>query len=303
MELKFKVPVSKAQELAKDIRLLAKTGKDSFSRYLYTPIDRAGWHSDASGQSARKIMERLENEARDDSYIHTIGPRCKRLICTAMDESLSALGDSSIFFLEKMQLHVAISASPEAIEFAEIIAKPMTDFRNLCSQKNEALFREKVSRLGADELKLAMEPVRLEANAEKVRIDTEIRRLYDNILIASKYNNLQKCRKVLSTYIVRYCDDPTYAAADVEKLMTALDRREDGFSAEMNSMIAIELYYQITRAVLGGDVAAAIQGIRKYGYIFGGDTAAKYFYDIDRLERILYQMITDKGLWNNLKQR
>ena len=213
MELKFKVPVSKAQELAKDIRLLAKTGKDSFSRYLYTPIDRAGWRSDSSGQSARKIMERLENESRDESYIHTIGPRCKRLICAAMGESLSALGDSSIFFLEKMQLHVAISASPEAIEFADIISKPMTDFRNRCSQKNEVLFREKVSRLDADELKLAMEPVRLEANTEKVRIDTEIRRLYDNILIASKYNNLPKCRKILSTYIVRYCDDPAYAAA------------------------------------------------------------------------------------------
>ena len=42
MELKFKVPVSKAQELAKDIRLLARTGKDAFSRYLYSPIDRAG---------------------------------------------------------------------------------------------------------------------------------------------------------------------------------------------------------------------------------------------------------------------
>ena len=303
MELKFKVPVSKAQELVKDIRLLAKTGKDSFSRYLYTPIENAGWHSDSSGQSARRIMERLENESKDESYIHTIGPRCKRLICSAMGESLSALGDSSIFFLEKMQLHVSISASPEAIEFADIISKPMTDFRNRCSQKNEVLFREKVSRLDADELKLAMEPVRLEANTEKVRIDTEIRRLYDNILIASKYNNIPKCRKILSTYIVRYCDDPSYAGADVEKLVTALGKRENGFKAELDSSIAIDLYYQITRAVLGGDISTAIQGIRKYGYIFSGDSSAKYFFDIDRLERILYQMITEKGLWNNLKER
>jgi hypothetical protein len=303
MELKFKVPVSRAQELVKDIRLLAKTGKDTFSRYLYTPIDRAGWRSDAQGQNARKMMERLENESADESYIHTIGPRCKRLISAAMSESLSALGDSSIFFLEKMQTHIKISASPEAIEFVEIIADPMSEFRGFCSQKNEVLFREKIGQLGADELKQAMDPVRLEANAEKVRIDAEIRHLYDNILIASKYNNLPKCRKVLSTYIVRYCDDPAYATQDVEKLMNALNKREEGFSAEMNATIAIELYYQITRAVLGGDIASAIQGIRKYGYIFGGDTATKYFYDIDRLERILYQMITDKGLWNQLKQR
>ena len=154
-----------------------------------------------------------------------------------------------------------------------------------------------------ERFKLAMEPVRLEANADKVRIDAEIRRLYDHVLIASKYNNIPKCQKILSTYIVRYCDNPTYAGGDVEKLIAALGKRENGFKAELDSSIAIELYYQITRAVLGGDIPSAIQGIRKYGYIFGGDTAAKYFYDIDRLERILYQMITEKGLWNNLKER
>jgi hypothetical protein len=237
----------------------------------------------------------------DESYLHTIGPRCKRLISASMSESLSALGDSSIFFLDKMQLHVKISASPEAIEFAEILSTPLGEFRKKLGQRTESAFREEIGRLKTEELISVIEPVKLETNADKIRIGAEIRRLYDNILIASKYNNLPKCRKILSTYIMMFCDDPEYAQNDVTNLISALNKREAGFDTEMNTTIAIELYYQITRAVLGGDIQSAIQWIRKYGYIFGGDTETKHFYDIDRLERILYQMITDKGLWDTLK--
>lgn len=303
MQTKLKVPVTQAQELIKEIRLCAKSGKGTFSHYVYKPLSEAGWRGGHHDGSIRKLLERINIESDDPSFLHTVAPRCKRLICHSMEENLSALGDASIFFLEKMQLHVSISASPESIEFINIISPSLSHFQTLHSQKSELLFRNAIKGVDPSELKTVMEPVKLENTAEKIKIDGTIKRLYDNILIASSYHNLPKCRKILSSYIIRYSDSEDYARDDIEKLIRALTKREKDFETEIRTMIAIDLYYQITRGILNGDLRAAIQGIRKYGYIFEGDTSAKYFYDIDRLERILYQMITDKGLWDELKEQ
>ena len=302
MEHKFKVPVTHAQELVKTIRLLAKRGRDPFTRYLYTPLAHAGWQSSQHEQSVRKLMERIALESEEQSYLHTIAPRCKRLVSYAMEENLSVLGDASIFFLEKMQMHTAISASPESIEFSSIITEPLSEFQKDNSNMSETLFKEALCGVDTNILKSALEPIRLQSEAEKVRIDTEIKRLYDNILIASKYNNLPKCRKLLSNYIISYSDNEDYSRQDVDRLTDALEKRTEGFGQELKQMIAIELYYRITQAVLHSDISGAVQGIRKYGYIFEGAPDTMHFFDIDRLERILYQMITEKKLWNDLKK-
>jgi hypothetical protein len=303
MESKYKVSVTLAQELIKNVRLLAMSGRDPFKKFLYTPLYESGWHSDQHNQSARKLMERIDLESGDQSFLHTIAPRCKRLICFAMDEGLSMLGDASIFFLEKMQLHVKVSTAPESLEFTQIIDEPLSVFHSKNKEISETIFKKAITNISPDVLKNAFQPVKLENAAQKVKLDSEIKKLYDHILIASKYHNIPKCRKLLSTYITNYSDNEEYAKTDVDRLVEALNRREEGFDDDLKNTIAIELYYKITRGVLNGDIGAAIQGIRKYGYIFEGNADTKHFYDIDRLERILYQMITDKGLWEELKKR
>ena len=89
----------------------------------------------------------------------------------------------------------------------------------------------------------------------------------------------------------------------MEKLVLALDNRAPGFKDELNNTIAIDLYYRITQGVLKGDIKTTVNAIRKYGYIFEGNASIRYFYDIDRLERILYKMISEKGLWDKLKNK
>jgi hypothetical protein len=301
MDTKLKVPTTLAQEYIANIRLLAQSGAVAFSRYLYEPLQYAGWSLDQQGQSARKLMERIEIEAKDPSFLHTIAPKCKRVIMCAMREKLSILGESAVFFLGKMQLHAKISSSPESIEFVEILKEPLSEFQKRTIEKSGTLFKAAIAHIGQEALQSAMEPVRLDSSAEKVKLDGEIKRLYDNILIASKYNNIPKCRKLLSNYIMRYSDSEDYAKTDVDRLIDAMDKRDEGFAADLKEVIAIELYYKITQGVLDGNVAAAVQGIRKYGYIFEGNAATKYFYDIDKLERILYQMITEKEMWEDLK--
>ena len=303
MQNKTEVTVSAAQEMIKDIRLLAIRGKSTFTKYLYEPLLAAGWEGEQKIQDRRSLFDRLKSDSSDPAFLHTIAPRCKKLIKSSMSDSLSALGESSIFFLEKMQMHTAVSSSEESIEFAGILTPPLNDFRKISSDESVELFSETVNGADAENLKSALEPVKLRDNIEKIRLDSEIRRLYENIRIASQYHNIPKCRKLLSSYIIRYSDDDDYARGDVEKLISALNSRETGFEEELRSTIAIDLYYRITQGVLKGDVRTTIDSIRKYGYIFEGDSNAKYFYDIDRLERILYKMISDKGLWNELKNR
>ena len=301
MELQHKVSVSLSQDLIKGIRILAKSGKDSFVSYLYDQVVHAGWQKRQSDLNVRKMMERIALESQNQAFLNTIGPRCKRLIMHAADESLSALGDASIFFLEKMQLHTKVSGSPEALDFVGIINRPLKDFSDKISRKSEKIFSEAISGIGKNELKSAFEPVKLDTAQEKIRLDGEIKRLYDNILIASSYRNIPKCRKLLASYIIRFSDGENYASDDVQKLIAAMNKRENGFEDELKNQMAVDLYFRITKSILEGDVPSAVQHIRKYGYIFEGNASAKHFYDIDRLERILYKMITEKNLWDELK--
>jgi len=301
MQEKLKVPLTTSQELIKDIRLLAMCGKGVFLEHLYKPLSKAGWHSSSTGQNRRKLVERLKRDSADPAYLHTIAPRCKKIICISLDESPAAMGDSSILFLEAMQMHVAVSSSSEALEFAGIVTPSLTEFSRENSGRREELFTEAVQNIPAEELKTAIEPVMLSSDSEKIRLDSEIQRLYENILIASQYYNIPKCRKILTSYIIRYSDGEDYARGDVEKLVKAMNNRAPGFEDELRNTIAIDLYYRITQGILKGDIKTTVTAIRKYGYIFEGDSSTRYFFEIDRLERILYGMITDKGLWSDLK--
>lgn len=299
----LKVTVTSAQELIKDVRLLATCGRASFRKYLYQPLFEAGWQIEQSGQNRRKLIERLKQDSADPAFLQTIAPRCKKIIGISMKESLASLGESSIFFLERMQMHVTVSSSVEAVEFADILNNNFFEFRKNNSEKSEELFIEAVLEADPSDIKSAYAPVKLGDLNEKIRLDKEIQRLYENIRIASQYYNIPKCRKLLSSYIIRYSDSDDYAHDDVEKLIKALNNREPGFEDELKNNIAIDLYYKITHGVLKGDIFSTITSIRKYGYIFEGDSSAKYFYDIDRLERTFYKIITEKGLWDDLKNK
>ncbi len=303
MHKRIKVQAATAHELIKNIRLLAMCGKVPFRKYLYNPLLEAGWRTDQPPMDRRRQMEKINRDFENPAFLHTIGQRCRKIIAYSMEESLAALGESSIFFLEKMQMHPDVSSCIEAIEFAEIVTPPLTEFSKANSEKSEALFSETVFNAGTEELKLAFEPDMQANSPEKIKFDGEIRRLYENILIASQYENIQKCRKLLASYIIRYSDDAEYARSDVEKLIGAMNNRAPGFEDELKNTIAIDLYYRITQGVLNKDINSAITGIRKYGYIFEGDTTSRYFFDIDRFERILYKIISEKGLWNELKNR
>lgn len=297
-----KVSLVLAEELVKYIRLLAKTGRGKFRKYLYDPLDYAGWKLEHSNEKISKLMERISRGAEDTNSLHTVPPLCKRLVSVAMSENLSALGDSAIFFLIQMQIHTSVSTSVEARQFTQIIQWPLKEFYELHESSSFELFEEALGNLTRDEIKRALAPVDLGRHQIKVKMQNEALELFGRIRLASKKEDFVRCRKLIAAYMIRFAEQADNNEQEVNQLITALTRKRESFRVELNDAIAIELYYKIIAGITENDLARTIRAIRRYALIFRGDDQIRYYYEIDKLEKPLYQLIREKDLWEELKR-
>ncbi|MEQ9367012.1 MAG: hypothetical protein RIF32_22450 [Leptospirales bacterium] len=297
-----KVPVAVSEDLVKIIRLLAMTGKKLFLKHLYEPLDYGGWKRRASNETARKLMERMDRALADPTAVHTIGPLGKRLISSAMNESLSALGDSCIFFLERMPMHSKISTSREAIDFVQILHEPLTEFNQLHRNRSERIFEEGLQNISADDLKQAFQPVDLDRYKIKVEMQRQAVSLFHKIVIANRNDDLPRCRKLIAAYLIAYGDQENNNREEVEKLIDAFQERDETFRFSVMENIAINLYYDIQKSITQGDLRRTIMGIRKYAHVFEGNPEIRYFNEIDGLEQKLYKIISAKNMWGELKK-
>ncbi len=297
-----KVPVAVAEDLVKIIRLLAMTGKKVFLNHLYEPLDFGNWKRRASNETPRKLMERMDRALEDASAVHTIGPLGKRLISSAMNESLSALGDSCIFFLEKMQQHSKISGSREAVEFVRLVHDPLMDFHAMHRERSEKIFEEGLRDISVDDLKEAFQPVDLDRYRMKVELQREALNLIQKITVANRNDDVARCRKLIAAYLIKYGDTENNNRDQVEKIIHAFQQRDASFRSSLEDHIATQLFYDIQKSISQGDLKRTIMGIRKYAHIFEGNPDIRYYTDIDALEQKLYKIITAKDLWKELKK-
>ncbi|MCB1145576.1 MAG: hypothetical protein KDK38_02145 [Leptospiraceae bacterium] len=289
-----RVSPATALELIKFIRLAARTGKSTFIQFLREPLLQADYKVGHIQDSILKIMERIEQSVFDPASVHTVGYKIKRLISRALNDSLSALGDSCIFVLEKSLASARVSTDPDVIKFVNIIGPALYAFQKIQSEQSEKIFENVLLNTSAEEISKALEPVNLGNSIQKVQIDHRMRALFQQVLSASRNNDLNRCRKLLSAYMIRFSDEDSYDEDGVEKIIAALEKRDSGFRSTLNEMTAVQLYYQITNGVAKSDMKSAIVAIRKYAHIFTGDSTMRFFYEIDRMERILFRILKEK---------
>ena len=153
-----------------------------------------------------------------------------------------------------------------------------------------------------EQIAAALEPIKLGITEERARITGEIQRLYQQILIASRADNYKRAGQLLSRYMIEYSDAEDYAEKDVRKVIDAVKARDRTFEDSLNQLLATDLYFRISQGIMKGDLKVAVRMIRKYAMIFEGNSAIRYYYEIDRLERMLYNVITKKDLWKVLKK-
>lgn len=289
-----------AQELNRLLRLLAQAGKTNFKKYLYEPLYRAGWERKPA--EARKVLEHLRNELKNPAYREALPPNCKRMIGAAMAENFSVLGDCCIFFLDVIQNIPRISESAEAIEFVSILKAPLGEWQQVHNERSAYMFDRELNNMQDSQIAEALEPVKLGVTEERAKITLEIQRLYQQILVASRSDNYKRAAQLLARYMIEYSDAENYAEKDVRKVIDALKARDKTFEEALHAMLATDLYYRITQGIMKGDLKVAVRMIRKYAHIFEGNPNIRYYYEIDRLERMLYNVITKKDLWKVLKK-
>ena len=296
-----KITPTLAEELSRYIRLLAKTGKGLFKKFLYDPLVYAGWERQMKYNDTKFIMARIDEARSDLAKLNTLGPLCKRLISQSLLESPASLGNSSIFFLDRIGSVQVLAKSEEATEFVSVIKDPLTNFNKENQEKKEKSFEESLAHISNEELKDALSPIELGKHEVKVKIEKEALALFNQISIYSKKDDIGRCRKLLANYLIHYAEQENNNRDEVDKVIDALNTRSPNFTSELNDFIAIQLYYMIYSGISEGDLRKAIQGIRKYAFTFQGNPDIKYFMEIDELERKLQAVITKKDLWSKLR--
>jgi hypothetical protein len=291
-----------AEELSRYIRLLAKAGKNLFKEHLYKPLVYAGWERQMKYNDTKFIMARVDEARSDISKLNTIGPLCKRLISQSLLESSESLGNSSIFFLNRIGSISTLAKSEEGTEFVSIIKQPLSAFNSINQVKKEKFFEDKLEAISNKELTDALNPVELGKSEVKVRIQKEALALFNQISVFSKKDDIYRCRKLIANYLIHYAEQEDNNRDEVEQVIQALENRSPGFTLELNDFIAIQLYYSIFSGISEGDLKKAIQGIRKYAFTFQGNHEIKYFMEIDELEGKLQAVITKKDLWKQLRK-
>lgn len=297
-----KVPLSLADELVKYIRLLAKTGRKMFHTYLFAPLENAEWKRSYSNETIRKMMDRIDKACEHENTINTAAPLCKRLISLSITEGYSALGDCSIYFLEKMTGYLKISTAPEAIQFIEIIKGPLFEFIDIHQNKSEEIFSNYLSIASRDELKSALAPVDLGKHQMRIQLKKEAYNLFKRITLANQNNDIARCRKLIAAFLINYGDQEDNNREEVDKFIEAFESKYPDFRKDLNNAIAVDLYYKIIGGITDGKLKKTIQAIRKYAYIFQGNPETLFFQDIDKMEGKLYAIIKEKDLWDELKK-
>lgn len=293
-----KISISEAENLVKLIRLLATSGKSNFHNYLISPLLYASWKREYSAEKSHRMMSRIERQAEE--HTNTVAPHCKRLIGEALTENASAVGNSCIFFLEMSIRYHEVASAPETLEFAQIIEPGLRKFEAILTKKTSEDFEVKLADMTPEQIEEAFRPVELGRKEETVKLNQQARILFEKIKQANQREDMAACRKLIANYLIRFAEEEDNNREQIEQLIDALERRDSSFRKELHDFMAIDLFYRISQGIAASDLRKTIQAIKKYAFIFEGDSKALYHKDIDRLEKKLYSMIREKGLMKQL---
>ena len=269
-------------------------------KYLYEPLDYAGWKR--TGPPAKKQLARIRELTDDPAFAHTLAIHCKKLVGQAMTEGPSAFGDAVIFFLGLIEQRPQVAGEKEAGELLALLEGPLLEFRKKQDERSQEIFADALHHLEKEDFKEAFGPVELGVLEGQKTLGQNVRMLTEQVRVAERKGDILRCARLLSRHIIEFSDSEVYDEPEIKKITNRLTEGEPRFHTILRDMIAVDIYYRISRGIMQGNVKEAIRGIRKYMHVFEGDPEARFFYEIDRLERVLYDLIKRKDLWDSLKR-
>lgn len=294
----LRVSLTLAQELARYIRLLALRGKKLFIHFVYDPLSYAGYPTAEVSENVLRLTEKISQSLK--SQAAGLDLKIRLLISRAMRESLSALGDSLLFLLENSARYPLLASNPELLRIVNILGPSLYEFMQKQKEKDVHDFETRLNQISFEEAQKTLESISLGKSISRADLDHRIRALYTQISLAARKDDLNRCLRLLGDYMIRYGDDESYQEAEVKKILDALKKRDANFENYVKDYISVQLYYLISKSISQGDLKQAVAGIRKYAHIFQGDPNVRFYYEIDRMERVMYKIIKEKNLWKEL---
>ncbi len=285
-----RVAPAECQSLIRLIRLVAATGKGSFTRFVQAPLIESGWERSHTNESSLRLMQSINKSLRDPSRLGTIAPLCKRMVGAALNEGPSSLGNSILFFLDRMMASAQVAGDRESREMVEILLPPLEKFQSEQERESSRLFEEGLENLSKEDFRRAFAPAGKESVDLQEIMEERAALLMDRIKGAVQQVDLQSCRTLLAAYLIRHADMENNQREEVESIIDSLEAKEAGFRRDMWDYIAVTLHYQIITGISAGELKKTVRGIRKYVHIFQGNPEIKYFEEIDHMEKQLLRI-------------
>jgi len=136
--------------------------------------------------------------------------------------------------------------------------------------------------------------------SKKAGLSKNASKLFDFIIKAEKQNDLVRCRRLISDYIIENCGIEDNNFEQVYRVIERLNKQNKNFETEINDSIAIVLYYDLIEGITSNNLKKAINAIRGYALIFKGDENTMHFYRVDSLEKKLYTIFEKKKTFGKI---
>jgi hypothetical protein len=282
------------------IKNLAVRGRGAYQEYLVHPL---GTWSDLVPQEKLEKLTRLLKHEKRKHVSYDLPKIFKKAIIksVAPDQlDLSLPGNLSIDFLDEMRHRHEISSSAEARQFVDILRDPFSIFNDKEFRRMNSKFRQTVSSSDPEEIMALLEAQRAAGDAS-LKEKEQSCELINSITKGLEIKDIAKLKKEAVTYLLKIA---TPRAPDlhteIDPLLAKIDLHHEGFSKEVFDTTAILIYHEIIKSIRENKLKRAVLLIAQYAVLFRGNPSTPNALEVGSFEKILFDLIEKKNLWDRI---
>ena len=282
------------------IKSLAVRGRHAYQEYFIKPL--AAWSDWVPKDDIEKLIRLLKHETRrhDSKDLAMFFKKAIIKSVTATKEDLSLPGNLALDFLNEMRRRYEVASSGEAHEFMEILHKPFSVFSDHEFKRMNKRFQEEVAL--SDPLEIR-ELMAAQTVSEEVATKEEehSRRLIGLITEGLDSKDLAQLKKEVVSYLFTIATPRIPDLhSDIDPLITKIELEHPGFNKEVMDAAAILIYHEIIKAIRDNKLKDAVLLIARHTVLFRGNPETLNAREVGSFEKILFDLIEKKKLWDKI---
>jgi hypothetical protein len=205
-------------------------------------------------------------------------------------------------FLKEIQESLALSQQIEPLQFVNLLRKPFTDYSKIEYDKMNNRFQSDLSNQTFDEkIVQALATISQEEAAVITAELTLAEDLLDKLKNSLKLKKLPEIRKECVSYLLRVSTPHVPELhKKLDPVLKKIEKMVPGFMHEIYETVAVLIYREIMRSIQLSDIKKTVILISKYTVLFRGDPSTPHFHEVDAFEKMFFNIIEKKNLWDNV---